>query len=401
MAGSFPDVRRTLVRFPGLALLLLGGMAGLGFGWANAAAGGSGVATLGAESEIGLSPLIPGAQPVWGARVLRDTLTLEITAAGEARASRRVSLHARGTAVVLELWVGENAQVAKGDLLIQLDTTEAALALAQAELSRLRAQADFEERRLASELLLDPDPAMREERVRVLRGVSGLAQAELGVEAASRALEQTRVRAPFSGRVTQVRVQPGNLVGAGAELLTVLQLHPLQVEVDVPEVELQGLQVGRPARLRFAALPGEDATGRIESLSPEVDPSTRSLRVRVAMDNPGERALPGMYARVRLEAQRFPDRILVPREAVVERDRRAVVFVASALDAEGLGVAEWRYVLPGARNETHVELLPLDGFEGVREGEIVLVEGHLTLAHLAPISLAGISNARVSSGRAP
>jgi HlyD family secretion protein len=88
-----------------------------------------------------------------------------------------------------------------------------------------------------------------------------------------------------------------------------------------------------------------------------------------------------MYTDVRLEATRLPNRILVPARAVIERDGRPLVFVAKG------GRAQWVYILPGRSNGLDTEVLP-DSSTGqipVGVGDTVLVEGHLTLTHDAPI----------------
>ena len=88
-----------------------------------------------------------------------------------------------------------------------------------------------------------------------------------------------------------------------------------------------------------------------------------------------------MYADLRLEASRLPNRILVPARAVIERDGRPLVFVAKH------GRAQWVYLTPGRSNGQETEVLP-DSSTGqipVAVGDTVLVEGHLTLTHDAPV----------------
>jgi membrane fusion protein, multidrug efflux system len=101
----------------------------------------------------------------------------------------------------------------------------------------------------------------------------------------------------------------------------------------------------------------------------------------VLVPNPEARILPGMYARVELEAQRIPDRILVPRTAILERDRRTMVFVHEN------GRAKWRYVTTGMENEYYVEIRDHPDTDMVRPGEVVLTAGHFTLTHDATVRL--------------
>ena len=88
-----------------------------------------------------------------------------------------------------------------------------------------------------------------------------------------------------------------------------------------------------------------------------------------------------MYARVSLEANFFPDRILVPRSAILEKDRRTMLFVFED------GRAKWRYVTTGMENDTQVEILANEETSMVEPGEIVLVDNHFYIIHDAPVTL--------------
>jgi RND family efflux transporter MFP subunit len=345
--------------------------------------------------EVASAGLFGNATPVRGEVVVQDTLWVHVVASGQAEAYRRSTVAARSSGIVMEVLVRENQLVQAGQLLVRLDTLEAAMELAQARAGLVQAQADFQERMLFSGDLLDPEA--RAERERIIRASSGLDQAEVAIQRGEMALANTEVRAPFAGRVADLKAVEGAFLGSGAEVLTLAQLSPIKVEVNVGEAEIAYLDAGRTARIRFAGMPEEQFTGRVESVNPLVDPESRSARVTLVLDNPGERIKPGMYADATLDARSYPDRVLIPRSAVVERDRRPVVFMANNVDEEGNGVAEWRYVTQGQRNQTHVEILATEETQGLRPGEIVLVDGHHTLAHQVRIRL--VDNVVVAGGR--
>jgi len=137
--------------------------------------------------------------------------------------------------------------------------------------------------------------------------------------------------------------------------------------------------------------------GTVQTINPVVDGGTRTARVTVIVPNPGGRILPGMYARVALEAQRFDNRVLVPRSAILERDRRTMLFV---FDGSGdTGLAKWRYVTTGLQNDSLVEIVPAAETDSVKPGEVVLTEGHYTLIHDARIRL--VEALADSAGDAP
>ncbi|MDH3495840.1 MAG: efflux RND transporter periplasmic adaptor subunit [Gemmatimonadota bacterium] len=331
--------------------------------------------------------------PVEGAVVVRDTLVLSVSAAAQAAARREAKLLAQVEGRVTEVRVRDNSFVRERDLLLLVDTAEYALGLARAHANLARAQASFRELTLFDDRI--EDPAVRAERERVARAKSGLDEAQVSVQEAELRLRRTRVTAPFTGRVASVRVVPGQTVRVGDDLATVVDLHPIRIEVQVLESEVGLLAQGRRAVVTFAAFPGERFVGQIETVNPMIERETRTAKVTVNIPNQEGRILPGMYARVSLEARKFADRTLVPRSAVLERDRRSMLFV---FEGEGqIGLAKWRYVTTGLANDSLVELVPSAETEMVRPGEVVLIDGHYTLIHDARIRL--VEDVRAAGGR--
>ncbi len=343
--------------------------------------------------EVASADLFAGASPVAGAEVLQDTLWIHVTASGEADANRRSVLASRSSGVIEEVFVRENDYVEAGDLLVQLDTIEAAIALAEARAALATAQAEYQERQLfggdAGGLIQGLTPEEAAERERLIRIESGLEGREFDLQRAELEMELTRVRAPFSGRIADLEAVEGAFVGSGSDLLTLVQIDPIRVQAQVLESDILYLDTGRRATVRFTSLPGETFEARVESVNPVVDPESRAGRVTLTLPNPDGMIRPGMYASVTVDGQAYPDRILVPREAITERgeERRQVVFVAGNLNEQGEGITEWRYVTTGHSNQTHIEIIPGEGTFMVEPGEIVLVQGHHYIAHDTRIRL--------------
>lgn len=326
------------------------------------------------------------AQPVTGAAAILDTLWIRVKAAGQAEAFRRTTLTAQVEGLVQSVRVRENQIAPEGALLMQIDTIEYALRVAQARADLLTAETDYRQMILFDDEI--EDATIRAERERIARSRSSLDQREVAVRQAELQLQRTQVVAPFGGRVADLRVVAGEFASVGSELMTIVDLDPIKVEVQVLEAELGSLSEGRRAEVTFAGFPGELFEGRIETINPLVDPDSRTGRVTVLLSNPSGRIKPGMYAEVALDAEALPDRVMIPRAALVQRgeDRRDVVFVHE--ETERGAFAKWRYVNPGRMNDTHVELLRVGLEQGfVEPGEIVLVDGHHYLAHDTPIRL--------------
>lgn len=333
--------------------------------------------------------------PVSGAEVVLDTLVISVTAAGEAAAWRQSRIVALVAGRVERLQVRENQVVRRGALLLAVDTVDLALDVEDAKAQRATAEASFRERTLFDDQIEDRE--IRAERERTARAQSGLDQADVALRRAQINLERAQVVAPFAGRVASIAVSEGHRVRAGEELMTVVDIDPIKVEVQVLESEIGFLAEGRMAQVTFAAFPGEVIVGKIRTINPVVDRNSRTARVTITLPNPDGRILPGMYARVSLEARRFPDRILIPKSAVLERDRRTMVFVYEG-DARG-GLAKWNYVTTGLENDSLVEIVANSETEMLSPGQVVLTDGHYTLIHDARVRVTG--NPRRAEGGRP
>ncbi len=376
----------------GVYLRLRGGDTGAGEG--DGGGGGAAVPTPAAAASAFATDV---AIPVQGAEVVRDTLVLYRSGEGQAAADRQAVMLAQGSGRVREVRVRENQPVGAGAVLLVIDPTEYELAVSEAEAGLRAAEASYRELTLSDDRMII-DPAIREERDRAARARSGLDAAEVRLKRAQIELGRTRVEAPFPGRVASVKIVPGQWVRVGDELLTVVDVDPIRIEVQVLEGDVRFLAVGRRADVELTAFPGERVVGRIETINPVVDRQTRMAKVTVSVPNANGRILPGMFARVSLEAERFPDRLLVPRSAILERDGRTMLFVLKG-DRRG-GSAEWRYVCPGLQNDVLVEILPAETCseqQTVAPGEIVLTGGHYTLIHDAPVRL--VEDVQEAGGR--
>ncbi len=391
--------RRTLSL---VTLLLIFGVVGAGVGWRLLVDSREGedeaAEVVDADVPEGAAPAqfsATLAQPVIGTEAIRDTLWIRVNASALAEAYSRTVVTAQVAGVVQRVLVDENAAVGRGRPIVHLDTVEYALGVAQARADLLNAQTEYRQRVLFDDEI--EDEAVRAERERIARSQSGLDQAEVTLRQAELQLARTRVLAPFGGRIADVQVVAGQYVTAGTELLTVVDLDPIRVEVQVLEKDLGYLAPGRGAQVTFSAFPGERFDGQIETINPVVDPELRTGRVTVLLPNPDGRVKPGMYAEVTMDAEALPDRILVPRSAVLDRGiRRNIVFVYE--EGPRGGLAKWVYVNPGRANETHVELMLEGPEQGIVEpGQIVLTDGHHYLAHDVAVRL--VDNVAAEGGR--
>ncbi len=379
----------------GVVILLLGSGIYLRISSSGADDSSENASAEGEAPEVSASASFPTslAIPVGGAPVMRDTLVISVTAAAQAAARRETQVLAQVEGQVRQLLVQENQSVRRGSLLLALDTTDLALRVAEARADLASAEADYRERTLFDDQI--EDPAVREERDRVARAKSGIERARLAVEQRELNLTRSSVRAPFSGRVADIRVVEGQWARPGDELFTIVDIDEVKVEVQVLESEVGFLREGSAAAVSFAAFSGEIFLGVISTINPVIDRNTRTSRVTVIVPNPEGKIFPGMYARVSLEARRFPDRILVPKSAILERASRTMLFV---YESEGrMGLAKWHYVTTGLENDSLVEIVEHPDTDMLELGQVVLTDGHYTLIHDARVRV--VDNVRAEEGR--
>ncbi len=323
--------------------------------------------------------------PVSAAPVLRDTLVMSVSAAGQAQAFARTLLAAEVEGPVTQVLVREGDYVRQGQVLARIDPERYAFELERAKAALERAEAQFAELTLFDDEIEDPE--LRAERRRMARARSGLSEAEVAVREAELNVRRATVRAPFNGAVANLAVVPGERVQQRDSISEVVDLSRIRIEVQVLETEVPFLEEGREARVTLSAFPDTVLNGRVASINPVVDPRTRTARVTVVLPNRASVVKPGMYARVRIAARLYPNRIMVPRESILERDNRTLVFLFEPQDNSSQGLAKWTYVTTGLENERFVEIVPGEGTTVLEPGQLVLTDGHYTLIHDARVRI--------------
>ena len=316
--------------------------------------------------------------PVVAEAVTDGDLVLSVNTTGQVRsdAAGRVTAEVAGPVASVRVRPGD--RVTKGQVLVALDPRSFDLSVQEAQVAVDLAQLQHEDNYRPDSIATGKAPTQSRLEASITR--SGLAAARVRLERAKLDRERATIIAPFNGVVDRVLVVAGDRINAGQEITTIVDLQNLRVEAAVLEHDLPLIKVGGEAVITSAALAGLSFNGKVVAVLPLVDSTTRAGRAYVRTSGNGA-LRPGMYADVRLEAQRLRNRRLVPTRAIIERDGRPLVFVVKN------GRAQWTYVLPGRSNGRQTEILPdsVSGIVPVNPGDQVIVEGHLTLTHDAPV----------------
>jgi RND family efflux transporter MFP subunit len=251
----------------------------------------------------------------------RGTVSAALSASSTLETDQQADVLSKTDGLVTRMLVDEGAQVAKGQLLAELEDADKRIALQQATLRAEAARREYERAQRSHQ-----DSLISQQEFDRLRNLHDLAQAD--VEAASLNLSYTKILAPFGGRIVDRAVVQGRHVKPGEKLFTLANVSTLLARVYLPEKDVSGLRLGQAAELVLDAAGGQRLPGRVVKISPVVDTSTGTVKITVEALAVTPAARPGSYATVRIVTDTHRDAILVPKGAVVREDAVDYLFVA-------------------------------------------------------------------------
>ena len=227
------------------------------------------------------------------------------------------------------------------------------------------------QRRLAR----SPDPAVARDAASLVDASTerlalwGVPRREIErLRATGRVRQDLDIDSPVTGYVTQREALPNAYATPGTRLYTVANLSTIWVFAHVFQNDLARLKVGDRARLTVDTYPGRRFTGRVDFIYPEIDPATRTARIRLRFANPTLKLVPGMFVNVSLEAP-MGEQVVIPASGVLQTGTRQIVFVD-----RGDGYLEPRDVRLGA--EVGDEYIVL---KGLKPGERIVTSANFLI----------------------
>jgi membrane fusion protein (multidrug efflux system) len=322
--------------------------------------------------------------------VRKQALPDSFETVGTLRASQSISLRPEVAGQVKSIGFTEGQAVGQGQVLFQLDA-----ALAGADLNEANANLQNSKRAYtrASELAA---------KQLIARSDLDKAQAQLAVDQARAASARTRVdktviRAPFAGVTGLRKVNVGDYVASGQDLVDLVRMDPLELDLRAPEVVLSSLAVGQKVDFGVDSFRGEQFGATVVAIAPTVDAGGRSVSLRARLANPEQKLRPGMSAQVRIVLATNAQALLVPEQAIVPMGEQKNVYVVDA------GKAKLVQVTLGARQPGQVEVT-----SGLKDGDQVIVSGLQKIGDGAPVApkpggpaaAVGAASAPTASGEA-
>ena len=328
-------------------------------------------------------------------RVATARIQDDAQAVGSLRSNQSVTLKPEVAGRVVQIGFADGARVRRGQVLVQLDDVlqRAELSQAQAQLSIARANLQRNQELVAQNFVAR----------RVLdESQASLQVAEAQVALAQARLQRMRITAPFDGTVGLRRINLGEFVKDGADLVNLEDTSSLTVDFRLPERYQSRIAVGQTVQVQLDALPGKTFAARVQALDPLLDADGRSLAVRATLPGNTEDALrPGMFARVLTVFAIDEAALVVPEEAIVPQGGKQFVI---RIETEGEGDAIKKLsrrteVTLGVRRGAQVQVT-----SGLRAGDTVVVAGQQRLqqdgTRVRVVDAAGASAAKPSPAAA-
>ena len=314
----------------------------------------------------------------------------KLTSVGNVRAFRGVDLSTEVGGLVATVPVKSGQDVKEGELLIKLNDASDV-----AQLNSLKALADLAK--------------VINERDRQQLAIQAISKNVFDTSAADAKSKQAQVeqqtalvakknlKAPFSGRVGIVSINPGQYVNSGDKLLTLQTLDPIFVDFNLPQNNAEQIQVGQAVEVTTDAFKDASFTGKITAVSPKVDTNTRNIQVEAQLANPDKKILPGMFANVNIKLGDQVKLPTLPQTAVTYNPYGSTVFLAKPTgkkDKQGKDALEAQqvFVTTGATRGDQVAIL-----KGIDEGATVVTSGQLKLKNGTPL----IINNQVQPANSP
>ena len=302
------------------------------------------------QAETGV-PLPAGSETL---TVSSETVSPRIDLVGTVASSEKIVLSARISAYVKKVYVSAGDRVRQGQLLILLDSRELKQQLAAAEAGLDQARTEYER----AQKLIAAD-ATTDQALTAARSAFETASAQ--VQQIKVMLTFTEITSPIDGRITDRRIEAGDLAAPGQPLLGVFAPQNMRIEVPVPVRLVEKMQLEQKVDIELDR-PDHPFTGRVIEVVGEIDPMSRTQRIKVHIEGAGTDVLPGTFGRVWITDAPRPA-ILVPSSAVYRIGQLELVQLVT--DDRVIR----RLVKTGPRFGDQIEIL-----SGLSAGDTILIQ---------------------------
>ncbi|OEK06338.1 efflux RND transporter periplasmic adaptor subunit [Roseivirga misakiensis] len=296
-----------------------------------------------------------------------------INSSGTIASGNELAITFQGSGVLEQLNIKNGQMVKKGQIIGQLENTQQEFALEKAKVALEDAQVRFTD---ASMTYGSEISDLQKKNIEVQNGVP---TARINLREAEMNLAKTQILAPITGIIAELEEKEGNIVSSGSKLAAIYEPKNLTLSAKILETDYQYVSIGQRADVYALSFREKVFEAFVNEINPKVD-DNGMVEVKLQLKDT-EGLLPGMNANAVIRIPQS-DNIIVPRDALVIKSGRQVVFTFED------GMAKWKYVKVGLDNGVDIEIL-----EGLEEGDQVIVSDNLLqIGHEAKVAISSDLN---------
>ena len=332
---------------------------------------------FGAMGEAAAKQIMPP-QPVNATTVREEVWQPRVASVGTVMAMQGTVIRTEAEGVVRQINFEPGSTVQAGDVLLELDVDVEQAQLRVAEAAAELARSSFKR---AKDLIGNRSISQADYDAAAIN----LKQANAQVDNLRAVIAKKTVRAPFSGHLGIRRISVGQFLDKGSPVVSLQSLDPIYVDFSLPQQRLGDLADGLRVNVRSDAYPEQPFEGRITAVNPDIDSTTRNVRVQATLANPDGRLRPGMFVEIGLILDRSEQVLVIPATAVLHAPYGDSLFVIeeseqAATDGKKALVAQQKFVRLGARRGDFVVVT-----EGLTAGEQIVSTGAFKLRPGTPV----------------
>ena len=300
--------------------------------------------------------------------VKRGIFMREMQSNGKLAAASKVDLRFRTSEIITSISVTNGQRIPAGQEIARIDEFELRNRVITAEEAVQTALRSLNNFLISRSLTLKDTAAVSPEVLQAGYAESQTLSARVNLAEARYNLQRAVLTAPISGVVANLTAKVHNLAPTSEPFCTIIGDERFEVDFPVLESEIELLKSSHDVLIEPLAYPGTGIKGRLSGMNPIVD-RNGMVQAKAVVDNIQGKLYEGMNVRV-LVQQAVPDKLTVPKSAVVMRSDRQVLFVYAN------GRSQWRYVKTGLENSREYTIE-----EQLEDGETVIISGNFNLAH--------------------
>lgn len=297
----------------------------------------------------------------------------ELLANGSVLANQKANLHFQSTEIITSIYVKNGDRVAKGQKIAELETFKLSIALAQAQDNMEKATLELQDVLIGQGFSLSDTAKTPIDVMKIAKVKSNFDQSKINKQLAEYNLKNAVLYAPFEGVVANMFTKVHNIPNTAEAFCTIIDKQSPEVVFMVLESELLFVHMGDKVKISPFSMSDLTYEGSVSEINPMID-KNGMVRIKAKLNAGQQQQLyDGMNVKVIVQ-KLFARLLLIPKEALVLRSNKKVVFTLSQ------GRAKWVYVQTGMENSTSYVVT-----EGLNEGDSIIYEGNINLAHEAPV----------------